>query len=301
MVSVSRMVFSVAYGEEDRRTIEDIMRTILARFVPLMTVISALIVLLARPLAFLHYQETASPVFQATVWGYRILPLAMPISVFTLNYTCYGQTAGKLRLVHVLSLLTGFVNIVLFSALLMPAHGMRGVYAAHVLNSVALVAVIVLYVTLFNRRLPKSISDLMAFPDGFGAPEGDWMNLRIAGMEEVVRVSEAIQSACLAHGVDARRSYFAALAMEEMAGNIVRHGLTRDRRRHEIDLRVTWKGDSLVLCIKDDCVRFDPVERLNMLSPKDPVTNIGLRLAHRIALDMSYQSLLGLNVLLIRI
>jgi hypothetical protein len=38
-----------------------------------------------------------------------------------------------------------------------------------------------------------------------------------------------------------------------------------------------------------------------MLSPKDPVTNIGLRLAHRIALDMSYQSLLGLNVLLIRI
>jgi anti-sigma regulatory factor (Ser/Thr protein kinase) len=163
------------------------------------------------------------------------------------------------------------------------------------------VAVIGLYVTLFNRRLPKSISDLMAFPGGFGAPEGDWMNLRIAGMEEVVRVSEAIQSACLAHGVDARRSYFAALAMEEMAGNIVRHGLTRDRRRHEIDLRVTWKGDSLVLCIKDDCVRFDPIERLNMLSPEDPVTNIGLRLAHRIALDMSYQSLLGLNVLLIRI
>ena len=301
MVSVSRMVFSVAYGEEDRRTIEDIMRTLLTRFVPLMIVISALIVLLARPLTFLHYQETASPVFQATVWGYRILPLAMPISVFTLNYTCYGQTVGKLRLVHVLSLLTGFVNIVLFSALLMPAHGMRGVYAAHVLNSVALVAVIGLYVTLFNRRLPKSISDLMAFPDGFGAPEGDWMNLRIAGMEEVVHVSEAIQSACLAHGVDARRSYFAALAMEEMAGNIVRHGLTRDRRRHEIDLRVTWKGDSLVLCIKDDCVRFDPVERLNMLSPKDPATNIGLRLAHRIALDMSYQSLLGLNVLLIRI
>ena len=270
MLSVSRMMFSVACGEEDRRTIEDIMRTILTRFVPLMIVISALIVLLARPLAFLHYQETASPVFQATVWGYRILPLAMPISVFTLNYTCYGQTAGKLRLVHVLSLLTGFVNIVLFSALLMPAHGMRGVYAAHVLNSVALVAVIVLYVTLFNRRLPKSISDLMAFPDGFGAPEGEWMNLRIAGMEE-------------------------------MAGNIVRHGLTRDRHRHEIDLRVTWKGDSLVLCIKDDCVRFDPIERLNMLSPEDPATNMGLRLAHRIALDMSYQSLLGLNVLLIRL
>ena len=301
MLSVSRMMFSVACGEEDRRTIEDIMRTILTRFVPLMIVISALIVLLARPLAFLHYQETASPVFQATVWGYRILPLAMPISVFTLNYTCYGQTAGKLRLVHVLSLLTGFVNIVLFSALLMPAHGMRGVYAAHVLNSVALVAVIVLYVTLFNRRLPKSISDLMAFPDGFGAPEGEWMNLRIAGMEEVVRVSEAIQSECLAHGVDVRRSYFAALAMEEMAGNIVRHGLTRDHHRHEIDLRVTWKGDSLVLCIKDDCVRFDPIERLNMLSPEDPATNMGLRLAHRIALDMSYQSLLGLNVLLIRL
>lgn len=301
MVSVCRMVFSVAYGEEDRRAIEDIMRTILARFVPLMIGISALVILLARPLTLLYYQDLASPVFQKTEWGFRILPLAMPISVFTLNYTCYGQTAGKLRLVHLLSLLTGAVNIVLFSALLLPAYGMRGVYAAHVLNGFALVGLILIYVTLFNRRIPKSIGDLMAFPEDFGAPEGDWMNIKVSSMEEVVRLSKAIQDACLAHGVDERRSFYAALAMEEMAGNIVRHGFTRDRRRHEIDLRVTWKGDSVVLCIKDDCVRFDPIERLNMLSPEDPAANIGLRLAHRIALDMRYQSLLGLNVLLIRV
>ncbi len=47
-----------------------------------------------------------------------------------------------------------------------------------------------------------------------------------------------------------------------MAGNVVEHGFTKDKKRHAIDLRVTVKDSDVILRIKDDCVPFDPGTRL---------------------------------------
>ena len=229
------------------------------------------------------------------------LPLAMPISVFTLNYTCYGQASGKLRLVHLLSLLTGVVCIVAFSALWLPAHGMGGVYAAHVANGLVLVAVILIYACRQKQGLIRTVDDLMAFPEGFGAPENEWMNLRVLNMNDVVSVSRALQQFCLEHGIDQRHSYLAGLAMEEIAAVIVQRGFTEGRKRNEADIRVTHKDDWLILRIKDDFSPFDPTQRAAMLESEDGIANIGIHMIQRIAADMQYQSILGLNVLTIRI
>ena len=52
---------------------------------------------------------------------------------------------------------------------------------------------------------------------------------------------------------------------------------------------------------KDDCRPFDPQERELMMTPEDPAKNIGLRIVFRIAKEHSYQNLLGLNVLTVKI
>ena len=301
MSAVSRMLFSVSVGEEDRKAISDVMRTVLLRYVPLMTAVAAAIVLLAHPLTRLYYRDTAAPVYAMTVLGFRLLPLAMPLSVFTLNYTCYGQTSGKLRLVHLLSLLAGLVNIVAFSALWLPGHGMGGVYAAHIANGLVLVAVILLYACRQKRGPVRTVDDLMAFPEGFGAPENEWMDLRVLDMDQVVSVSRTLQQFCLEHGIDRRRSYLAGLAMEEIAALIVQRGFSMDGKRHEADIRVTRKDDWLILRIKDDCSPFDPTRRADMLESEDGIGSIGILMVQRIAADMQYQSILGLNALTIRI
>ena len=93
----------------------------------------------------------------------------------------------------------------------------------------------------------------------------------------------------------------AALAMEEMAGNVVGHGFTKDRRRHSVDARVVHKDGDVILRIKDDCVPFDPSERLSIVEPADPLKNVGIRMVYKVAKDVQYQSILGLNVLTVRI
>ena len=114
-------------------------------------------------------------------------------------------------------------------------------------------------------------------------------------------IAERLQEFCLARGIDEKRSYIAALCMEEMAGNIVEHGFTKDTKNHSIDIRAAVKESDVILRIRDDCVAFDPYERKELSDGSDPVKNIGIRLVYSAASDVAYRNILGMNVLTIRI
>ena len=301
MQAVSRMMLSVSMGEEDRQTLTDVMRVMFRRFLPLMCIVSLLIILCAEPLTRIFYRESAGPVYMMTVWGIRILPLCMPLAVISMHFLCYGQASGKQGLVHVLSLFDGVICVAGFTALLIRSVGMNSVYIANVLNGVVSFLIVLGYAWLKKKHFPRNMDELMVVPDDFGAPESERMDLSVRSIDGVVRIAEQVQQFCLARGVDKRRAYLAGLSMEEMAGNIVDHGFTKDKKSHSVDVRVVHKGDGVILRIKDDCVPFDPGERQQLAEGDDLAKNIGIRMVFKIARDVQYQNILGLNVLTIRI
>ena len=301
MLAVSRMLISIGVGEEDRQTLSDVMRNMFFRFVPLMCAVAALIILLAVPLTRLFFRDPSAPVFMMTVWGFRILPLCMPLSVICMHFVCYGQASNKQALVHILSILDGVICAAGFTALLIPFLGMNSVYIANVLNGVVTTIVIIVYSWLKNRRFPKNMEELMAIPSDFGVPETDRLDLTVQSVDEVVTIAQRVQEFCQEKGIDRRRSGLAGLALEEMAGNVVHHGFRKDSKKHTVDVRVVYKDDGVLLRIKDDCVPFDPAERQKITDPDDPAKNIGIRMVYRMADDINYQNILGLNVLTIRI
>ncbi len=301
MLAVSRLLISVSIGEEDRQTLTDVMRVVFRQFIPLMCAVCAAIILCAEPLTRIFYRDPSESVYQMTIWGLRILPLCMPFSIICMHFTCYGQASGKQGLVHVLSLLDGVICVSAFSALLIHALGLNGVYIANVLNGIVCVLVIVGYAWLRNKHLSRNMDELMVIPGGFGVPASDRIDLSIKNMEDVVSISEQIQGFCLDHGIDQRRSYLAGLSMEEMAGNIVDHGFTKDRKSHSVDVRVVHKVAYVILLIKVDCVPFDPGERQKIAEGDDITRNIGIRMVFRMAKNVQYQNILGLNVLTISI
>ena len=89
--------------------------------------------------------------------------------------------------------------------------------------------------------------------------------------------------------------------MEEMAGNIVTHGFEKDQKKHSVDIRVIHRGETVILRIRDNCAAFDPSERARAMEPDDVGKNVGIRLVYGIAESVSYQNLLGLNALTMRI
>jgi anti-sigma regulatory factor (Ser/Thr protein kinase) len=301
MIAVSRMMISVSVGEEDRQTLSDVMRVMLTRFMPMMLGVAAIVILLARPLAGIFYQDPGEPVYMMTVWGLRILPLCIPPEIICMHLTCYGQTSGKNALIHVTSLLDGLVFVAGFTALLVIPLQVHSVYVANVLNGICCALVFLLYAVIRNRRFPRNMEELMVIPEEFGVPKEERLDVTVRSVREVVSVSQKVQIFCLERGVNGRRAYLAALFLEEMAGNVVEHGFTKDRKSHTVDIRVSHKEEDVILRIRDDCVPFDPGERQKIAEGDDPVKNIGIRMVFRMAKSVEYQNILGMNVLTIRI
>lgn len=299
MQAVSRMLFSVSIGEEDKQTVLDTMRISLYRFLPLQVVISLILVALAVPFTNLYYQDPASLVYPLTVSGFRYLPLCMPFSLICMFFVCYWQNADRQLPVHILGAIDGIAATVLFTCLLVPAMGMDAVYWANLLNGLVTTLFIVIYSFCKRHRFPKSVEDLMVVPSSFGVKKEDRMDLSVKDMEGVLRVSQEVDAFCLAHGLTKHQASLAGLFLEEMAGNVVAHGFTKDTKAHSVDIRVAIKGEEVILRLKDDCIPFDPSERLSLIDPEDPVKNLGIRLVYQSAKSVTYRNLLGLNVLTI--
>ncbi len=301
MVAVSRMLFSISIGEADRRSLVDVMRIALTRGMGVMLCIVALLVLLAEPLTQLFYRDPANPVYHMTVMGFRLLPLCMPLAMVSLHFASYAQTMEKKPLSIVLPVIDGAGGVVLCSLILIPLMQMNGLYLSNILNGVICFAVVALFARLALKRMPRSLEDLMAIPESFGASEDERMDLSVRSMDEVIAISGQVMEFCRKRGIDERRAYYAGLCMEEMAGNVVQHGFTKDRKAHSIDLRIVHKGNDVIMRIRDNCTAFNPTERASALELGDDFRNIGIHLAFRAASHVSYQNLLGLNVLTIRI
>ena len=302
MTNVTRMLMSVSIGEEDRRSLTDVMRNTYKWCIPIVTVIAGIVALLAVPITKLYYRDPTSDVFIMTVWGFRITPFSMALSLPTMAAFAYGQASGKQGFVNVLSVFDGIIGVVLFSLILMPSMGINGHYWALILNNVFCTVFIVYgYPVVRNRRLPRTMDEFMVIPESFGVATEDRMDVSVRSMEDVVTVSAKVSAFCREKGIDGRRSYLAGLALEEMAGNVVDHGFIEDKKVHSVDVRVAKKDDDLILRIKDDCIPFDPLKMKDILDPADPMKNVGIRMVHKMAKNMDYQNILGLNVLTIRI
>lgn len=301
MNAVSRLQISVAAGEEDRQSLGDIMRVMYRRYIPIMILTDAFIILMAGPITGLFFSDLSSPVYAMMKAGLQILPLCMPFSLMCIHFSSYSQVAGMGFYNETLSVLDGIAGVVAFSYLLIGRMGVNGVYVANVINGVATTVFIVGYAWIKLKHMPRSMEDLLVMPDDFGVGEDDRIDISVRTIKEVVTLSEQIQEFCREKGIDSKRSYLSALALEEMAANIVEHGFTKDDKEHTIYVRVVHKDDNVILRIRDDCIPFNPEDRQQITENDDITKNIGIRMIYKILKDISYQFLFGMNVLTIRI
>lgn len=301
MANVSRLMFSVSHGEEDRQGLVGTMKVMFRYFIPLMCIVDAAIIVSSPIITSLFVKDIASPAFAMTVSGLRILPLCMPLSIILMHFTAYGQVSGKSVFVNIASILDGVVCVAGFSMLLVHPLQINGIYIANVLNGVVTTLFVVLYAMFKLKRMPRNTEDLMVIPDSFGVTKDERIDISVKSMEEVIEVSKRVQNFCLEKGIDSKRAYLAGLCMEEMAGNIVEHGFVKDKKKHSIDIRVAHKNDKIILRIKDDCIPFDPKERNKLENGDDLTKNIGIRMIYQIMKDIDYQNMLGINVLTISV
>ncbi len=311
MIAVTRMLLSITIGEEDRRSMTDIMRVLFFQGTLLQCAITALIILLSNPLTNMFYHNPSDAVYGMTLMGFRMLPLCMPLAVLSLGYVCYAQATDKKTLSIIISLMDGAVDVVLLCLILIPIFKIEGLYLANIINGFICAAMIFGYVMLKKHHFPKTMEDFLVIPDDFGVSEDERIDLEVCQsadnpqfsgqLTEIENISENVINFCMQRNIDRHRATNAALALEEMAANVVQHGFTESGSHHAVDIRVVHKDDDIIMRLLDNCAAFDPLERMKQLNLSGQDQNLGIRIVHGIVKDVQYQNLLGLNVLTLRI
>ena len=141
---------------------------------------------------------------------------------------------------------------------------------------------------------------VLLLPDTFDVPDHNKLDVTISGMGDVMQLTDAVWKFCDNHGCDSATRNHLVLSVEELAGNVIRHGFA-DGRPHCIEVRILKKSSGYYCRFRDDCLIFDPVRQVRLLSDEDPTYHIGLRMIAAIAKDIQYTCVLKLNNILVKI
>ncbi len=299
--TVIRMLASVYVGEEDKDSIKSLIKLALTKMMAMMFALMVFMVLIAGPMATIFFPDKTSEVYLLTKQQFMIYALALPLILVVQIQTNYLQATGNNIAVHISSVVDGYFSVVIPSLILAPVMGALGVWWATPIGIVITALVYPIYACFYWKHIPRNVDEWLLFKDSFGVKDEDRLCINVNSMDDVIGSSEQIQEFVTAKGYAKRTAYFSSLAMEEMSGNIVNHGFNADNKDHNMDVRVVSKKDGIMLRIKDDCKPFDPVGMNKLLNPEDPSKNIGIRMVSKIADEFSYQNMLGLNVLTIKI
>ena len=105
-------------------------------------------------------------------------------------------------------------------------------------------------------------------------------------LDSLKAIAQYVMAAAAAASLDKKASYKLRLAVDEIATNIISYPYEESNCEGVVDLRVEIDEQSLILCIEDTGVAFNPLEKLpqeerNLEKPLEerPIGKLGIYLA----------------------
>ena len=297
--SSTQIISGLLIGEHDKPSLARLIKISLKYSLAISAIMTPIMFLAAPTIASLYVPDDAATTYQMTLEGLRWCSLVMLPCALSLLSNYYCVAAGKFRLATVTTILNNLGFVVSFALILTPYFGITGLWMAFPLQYVALVLLMVAVTWYCCRRITFRLEDYLLLPDDFDVPEDKQLNMTVTNKAEVLGLSERTQNFCETNGVDNRRSMFAGICIEEMAGNIVDYGFG-DGKKHFVDVRVIVNGEQIIIRMRDDCRSFDPKKWAEIHNSNDPTANIGIRLVQKISTTFDYVNALKLNNLIIK-
>ena len=304
MADTVAVMAGILVGEQDLPMIRRLFYTYIRATIMITVSISAVVWIGAPQFASLYVLDDPTAL-RLSVRAVRCYAVGMPLYARNIIYENYVLGLGKNRLASVTGIMLECLLPILAACILSSRLGGEAVWAAfpaaQVFTLLYYRCVMEIECRHMGIRKEPFRNRVLLLPAAFDVPETDRMDVSIQKLNDVMDLAMKVGEFCKAHGCDPRRTYLLSLAVEEMVGNVVEHGFTKDRRRHSVDVRILKKEGDYILRIRDDCRFFDPIKRLELFSDSDPAHHIGLRLITGTAKDVQYTYLLNLNHLVIRI
>ncbi|MBQ3355680.1 MAG: MATE family efflux transporter [Oscillospiraceae bacterium] len=294
VASVALLLSSIFYSDEDKTSLRQLMKAMCRFSVVLVLGVTAAVLLAAPVLVWLFLRDDPGAGAMATT-GLRLFSLSLLPCALNTCLKNYYQGVERTRFTEAISVMQNFTFTVLFAYLLSRFLKTTGVWLGFVCGETLTLLVIAVVVWIREKKIVFSADAFCFLPKNFGVPESDCLELSIKNMEEATAASQQSSAFCVNHGDNPRKAMLISLCVEEMVGNIILHGFTKDNREHSVELRILFKDQTRVIRIRDNCVNFDPLAYLELHKTDDPAAHIGIRMVMKTVKSATYVNSLGLN------
>lgn len=292
-------ISSMYYGAADRNGLRRVFAYAIKLVVAVTLGVGAVLFFTAPLLSRIYTNDPE--VISLSVFSIRCMAVGLALDGISEVYQDYLQGVQNRKMVNILCFAERFFIPVGTAFLLGMAFGTKGIMASVAVGKLILFLLMLLYLSVRNRSVPKKTEDFMLLAEGFGGREEDNLTAQIHTMEDVVRESERAAEFCLRHGMDRRQSFLMALFVEEMGGNIVRHGKPRGRGGLCVDYRLFVNEGKASMSLRDYCDAFDPMAYYDIHNKGNAEDSFGIRLVMKLAKDIRYINTFNSNCLFINL
>lgn len=306
-VTVTSTLVSISSGEENKTSLYNLVTYLLKRGA-LIFLGSAVVHFAAAPyIAVLFGAKSEGVAIAAASMRFLCGEYLTAWFCFVLigTYQSLGRTGLASVLQFLVTCLYGIAVIYAGAAFAPEDYKVFGVWSCFGIAQILGVITIGLVAWVKSKHFPSKVEYLLWLDKSFGVPEKDRIVISVDSVDDVVKVAQTVQKFLKDRDIDNKRSMKTALCLEEMAGNIISHGFTKNKKKKDLsaDIYVAVKDDNIIIRLKDNAPYFDPFTKLKQYSADedDPMKNIGIRMVSKIAKEMRYQTTLGMNVLSIEI
>ncbi len=292
---------AVYSGEEDKSSLHILYKLSLKYGLMLTIFISAAVFFFAEQIVLVYLSNFPEAVPE-TVTALRLYIISLPLYMIGAAYTCFARVFRKKFLSTAICALEGFGFVVFFAYVLGYSVGLNGVWISFFFGEIATLIFIFCAICKHCGHFPKSLDDLLMLPKDFDVSPKERFRVTVTNMKEVLRASADVQNFLLTQGASKRNAYIMALAVEELAGNVIRWSF-KSARKNTISIYLVFKNDEWILRLRDDCKPFNPKKWLEMSTKNEdePFKNMGIRLVMSLAKNIEYLNVLRINNLLIRV
>ncbi|MDR3063366.1 MAG: ATP-binding protein [Methanobrevibacter sp.] len=283
----------IFFGEEDRRSLIDLLNISLKVGVGIMVIVVALVWIFAPNIVAIFGDNVE--VRETAIYSLRIFSLSLPFSLICGVLMNFYNSVNNLYMSNYLAISHNLIFISMFALILTPLIGQNGIWLCFLLGeSVSLIGLFALAKVKYNI-VPKSISDFLFLDESFD--ENIISSLEISlenNIDEIIRLSNKVKSFGEKYPGNDEKINELALCVEEMGGNIIKYGFEKSKL-HYIDIRIILTKDNLIFRIRDDGKPFNPIK----YADENRESNTGILAIRKIAKTMDYRNTIGLNNLTI--
>ncbi|MCR5747854.1 MAG: ATP-binding protein [Lachnospiraceae bacterium] len=289
------------FAECDRTEMEDAAKAMIFHSLAWSIGLSIIFLVFTDPIVSLFVKNDPE-VKKMAIYAVRWFIIGIPFMAINHTAASWFQATGHLSMSNAVIIADRLISTVVLVYLLGWMLGGRGVFIAYGASEIFVTVFIYLMLCIKNRRIITNISQMLMLGDDYGIPAENRLSKEFHMGDNVVGFSEQVQNFCLEHGANSKTSFFAALCAEEWIVNTLSHGFKNKRQLLGVRIFVD-PGKNITMRLRDDGVPFNLKERWDMIekSEHDPSANIGIRIVHGLAKELSYNAAFGMNNTMIRL